>query len=573
MNTGTFPTTKTGTHRRTTDVSFILTQAAVATGFLVFFEPAPCDILALFALVAGLPVMSRNIPKLPRIVLVSLPVFLLVNAVGLTGAVSLKAAVRFFGITAYLIAFAILIYSLTLEKDGFRRQLINAYMIAAFATAALIWTGFLGNILSLPTLSRMTFADRPMGLFKDPNVAGSFLMPAALFLSGKALDKGKAGSLGSWVALFLMVSAIFHTASRSAVLCWGLGVLVMTSLSGTSQKRKIAHLAGIAFIVLVVLPVMYTSTGNSVTISLSGRVLPHTGYVRSVVFGAKHYMARIAAGLGLGRLFAEGTGLLQSDDMRQFAVGLYEYDTGGRLYAWQAALELWRSHPVIGVGPGNFEFLSPGIQRALGASFITPSTHNTYLRVLAENGVVGLAALVIPLILTVVAVAKAGAVTVAKAGRQIVGRACDEAVRSADTRTVAGRVRGNTADMAGSRTVGGACDRMMGNVGGVTQRGSEKESNVGGTARQGTDNMGKAGAEIARKTCNKAETAAMAAGRNSAVWLTGDRLWLTGNGLWLTASLVALVACGLFIDSLHFRHLWLLWALALREVSTIELSI
>lgn len=85
--------------------------------------------------------------------------------------------------------------------------------------------------------------------------------------------------------------------------------------------------------------------------------------------------------------------------------------------------------------------------------------------------------------------------------------------------------------------------------------------------------MGKAGAEIARKTGNKAETAAMAASRNSAVWLTGDRLWLTGNGLWLTASLVALVACGLFIDSLHFRHLWLLWALALREVSTIELSI
>jgi hypothetical protein len=517
MNTGALLNTETGAHQRAADISSILAQAAVATGFLVFFEPAPCDILALLALVAGLPVMGRNIPKLPRIVLVSLPMFLLVNAVGLIGAASAKSAVRFFGITAYLIVFAILIYGLTLEKDGFRQQLTNAYMIAAFATATLIWAGFLGNILSLPTLSQMTFAYRPMGLFKDPNVAGSFLMPAALFLSGRALDKGKAGSLGSWATLFFIVSAIFHTASRSAVLCWGFGLLVATMMSGTSFRRKIAHLAGIAFIVLVVLPVVYTSTGDSVTISLSARVLPHTGYVKSVVFGAKHYMARIAAGLGLGRLFAEGTGLLQNDSMRQFAVGLYEYDTGGRLYAWQAALEVWKSHPMTGVGPGEFELLSPGIQRGLGASFVTPSTHNIYLRVLAENGVLGLAALVIPLAFTVVAVGKAGRQTV------------------------------------------------MGNVGGVAKRRVEKEGNIGGTAQQGTDNMSKAGAETARKTGNEAETRATAGGKSNALRLTGDRLWLT-------ASLIALIANGLFIDSLHFRHLWLLWALALREVSTIERS-
>lgn len=557
---------ETGSYQCATDISSILTQAAVAMGFVVYFEPALCDILAALALVAGLPVMRRNIPRLPRIVAVSLLVFMSINAAGLIGAASVKAAVRFFGITAYLVAFAMLICSLTLEKGGFRQQLINAYIIAAFVTATLVWAGLFSNILKLPLLSRMTYADRPMGLFKDPNVAGSFLIPTALFLSGRALDKGKAGNLGSWVALFFMVSAIFHTASRSAVLCWGLGLLVMTSLSGASLKRKIAHLAGIAFIILVVLPVMYTSTGDSVTISLSARVLPHTGHVKSVVFGVRHYMARIAVRLGLGRFFAEGTELLQSENMRQFAVGLYEYDTGGRLYAWQAALELWRRHPVIGVGPGNFEFLSPDIQGRLGASFITPSTHNTYLRVLAENGVLGLAALVIPLVFTVVAVAKAGTVTAAKAGRKIVGRTCDEAGCSADTRTVARRVRGKTADMADSRPVSGACDRIMGKAGGVARRDAKKGGIVACTARQGTDNMGKAGAETGRKTGNGAEAAAAVGGKNNTPWLAGDRLWLT-------ASLVALIACGLFIDSLHFRHLWLFWALALREVSTIELGI
>jgi O-antigen ligase len=198
------------------------------------------------------------------------------------------------------------------------------------------------------------------------------------------------------------------------------------------------------------------------------------GYVESLVHGAQRYMADIAGRFGTESHFAAGSGLLQRDNMKPFAVGLYGYDTGGRLYAWQAALELWKSHPVIGIGPGEFELLSPDIQRRLGASFITASAHSTYLRVLAENGVIGLVSLVIPLIFAVVTVGKA---------------------------------RGETEAAIGDKT------------------------------------MSRAG------------------GRNNALWLTGDRLWLT-------ASLIALIANGLFMDSLHFRHLWLVFALALREVRT-----
>lgn len=448
-------------------MSSILTQAAVAMGFMVYLEPALCDILAAVALVAGLPVMRRNILRPPRIVAISLLIFTLVNAVGLIGAASVKSAIRFFGITAYLVAFSMLIYSLTWEKDGFRQQIIKAYMIAAFVTATLIWAGFFGNILNLPLLSRMTFADRPMGLFKDPNVAGSFLIPGALFMSATILEEGRARSVSLWGALFLIVSAIFHTASRSAVLCWGLGLMVLIVLSGTSLRRKLVHLAAVACIVLVVLPVMYACTSDGIAIGLSGRVLPHMGYVESLVYGAQRYMADIAGRFGTESRFAAGRGLLQRDNMKPFAVGLYGYDTGGRLYAWQAALELWKSHPVIGIGPGEFELLSPDIQRRLGASFITASAHSTYLRVLAENGVIGLVSLVIPLIFAVVTVGKA---------------------------------RGETEAAIGDKTMSGA------------------------------------------------------GGRN--------------NALWLTASLIALIANGLFMDSLHFRHLWLVFALALREVRT-----
>jgi hypothetical protein len=444
-----------GSYPRATYISSILAQAAVVMGFVVYFEPALCDILAVLALVAGLPVLGRNIARLPRIVVISLLVFISINVVGLISAISVKPAIRFFGITAYLIAFSILIYSLTWEKDGFRQHIVKAYMIAAFVTATLIWAGLFSNILNLPLLSRMTYADRPMGLFKDPNVAGSFLIPGALFLSATILEEGRARSVSLWGALFLIVSAVFHTASRSAVLCWGLGLLVLTVLSGTSLRRKLAHLAAVACIVLLVLPVMYACTGDGITIGVSTRVLPHMGYVESLVYRAQHYIADIAGRFGIEIRFAAGRLWLQNG-MRPFAVSLYEYDTGGRVYAWQAALELWRSRPLIGIGPGEFELLSPDIQRKLGASFITASAHSTYLRVLAENGVIGLASLVIPLIFAAVAMGRAGS-------------------------------------------------------------------------------------------------------KNNALWLTGHRLWLT-------ASLIALIANGLFIDSLHFRHLWLVFALALREV-------
>jgi hypothetical protein len=71
---------ETGSYQRATDISSILTQAAVAMGFVVYFEPALCDIPAALALVAWLSVMRRNIPRLPRIVAVSLLVFMSINA-------------------------------------------------------------------------------------------------------------------------------------------------------------------------------------------------------------------------------------------------------------------------------------------------------------------------------------------------------------------------------------------------------------------------------------------------------------------------------------------------------------
>lgn len=459
---------KTRSYQCSIDAASLLTQVSLVMGFMVCFEPAPSDISVALAFVISLPILRRNVSSLPKVMVVSLPVFILANAVGLIGVASTKSAVRFFGITVYLIAFTVLVCVLSCEKEGLVRKLVNAYMIAALITAALVWGGFLGNIFNLPMLLQMTYDGRPMGLFKDPNVAGSFLMPAALFLSFRLLEENLAKDFILWGVLFFLISALFHTSSRSAVLCWGLGLLVLTVLSGTDLRRKLAHLAIMAGFIIVILPIAHICIGNSRSMNISGRVLPHLGYVRSAVSRAQDYIISTTHQIETEAPVTEDRPTLKADPKRETVqkrepiqerepiLGLYEYDTGGRVYAWRAALELWKTRPLIGAGPGMFEFFSPEIEAELGARYIIPSAHNTYLRVLAENGFLGLVSLLISFVCVLI--------------------------------------------------------------------------------------MSKASGKMYSQ--------------------------------WLTASLIALMANGLFLDSLHFRHLWLILALALsRERGPIERSI
>jgi len=58
--------------------------------------------------------------------------------------------------------------------------------------------------------------------------------------------------------------------------------------------------------------------------------------------------------------------------------GLTEYDVRGRFAAWQAGLQVFAEAPW-GIGPGAFE-------KGIVSYFEEYSAHNTFLRVLVENG-------------------------------------------------------------------------------------------------------------------------------------------------------------------------------------------
>jgi O-antigen ligase len=78
-------------------------------------------------------------------------------------------------------------------------------------------------------------------------------------------------------------------------------------------------------------------------------------------------------------------------DMRAVAVNNENFAVVERLAHWQAAYHMASAHPFLGVGLGNYEvayprYGLPSWPRPLGHA------HNDYLNVLAETGMVGLAA-------------------------------------------------------------------------------------------------------------------------------------------------------------------------------------
>jgi O-antigen ligase len=76
-------------------------------------------------------------------------------------------------------------------------------------------------------------------------------------------------------------------------------------------------------------------------------------------------------------------------DMRGMPISTDNFAIVERLAHWQAALNMGRAHPWIGVGLGSYEaayadYGIPSWPRPLGHA------HNDYLNLLAETGIIGL---------------------------------------------------------------------------------------------------------------------------------------------------------------------------------------
>jgi hypothetical protein len=305
-------------------------DGAVAIGIFLLaavrFEPAPTDLLFAVLIAVGLATGRIDFRRFPSGAALLVGAFLTLNLVSAVDVVDPTRAAAFFSITLYVAVFGLW---LTTYVTSVRtaRLVIRAYIAAAVASALL---SVLALLLHFPGSDLFTRIGRAEGLFKDPNVFGPFLVPAALILleeilAPRLLSGRRATKL---IEFFVLGLGVLFSYSRAAWLNLGVGVLVV--LVVIALRRGGGRKAARAFAVVLVAAAAKTAV---------------------VAF----------------------TGSLNVLDQR---ASLQSYDAS-RVGAQSESIH-WAEQYPFGIGPGQFE------------KYAGISVHSTYARALGEEGLPGL---------------------------------------------------------------------------------------------------------------------------------------------------------------------------------------
>jgi hypothetical protein len=315
-------------------------HAAVALGVLLFaavrLEPAPADLV--FAVIIAVAFVTGRFAfdRVPLGATVLVSAFLALNLLASIEVSDAARAVQFFAITLYLGVFGLWLTSYVCSVERARLVLV------AYVTAAVVSAGLACLALFIPLPAREAFVDGPraQGLFKDPNVFGPFLVPAALILMEEIVAPRLLRLRAVTKLLFLSVVTlgVLFSFSRAAWLNLAVGsaVLLLVFLLRRGGARKVMAMLAVGLVAAAALfaAVSVTSTGR----------------------------------------FLDERASLQVYDVERFGAQL-------------SGLDLAAQYP-LGIGPGQFERVSE------------LSAHSTYVRALTEEGVLGALVLVALMLLT-----------------------------------------------------------------------------------------------------------------------------------------------------------------------------
>lgn len=257
----------------------------VSLFWLVYFEPAPCDILAGVAILIffiNICIGRADIGKLsfPD---VALFIFFVFSATSVLKSENLSQSLFHFIISFYLILFHFFISRIVKSYEQIEK-LMKFYVVPSLITALVMictWVGIgqsffirLRGIFEqgYPIVSSfMPFYSgreylmagyRVNAFFKDPNVAGPFLIPITLFSLAIIIHKGERRKR---FILFLMLCmvGVFFSLSRAAIMALFGGVILLSLLS--FNLRNIAKIAIMIMLLAVSIITLYLSAPEKFT--------------------------------------------------------------------------------------------------------------------------------------------------------------------------------------------------------------------------------------------------------------------------------------------------------------------
>ena len=310
-------------------------DVAVGLGFVifgvVFVEPSPPDVILGCVIVVGLLTGRVSFARLPLVIVGSVGLLLALSLFTIVEAVDLPRALFFFSITLYVCVFSLWLADYV-DSPRRARIVVTCYLAGAAISALLALLTLFGP-LPLGSVV-LAFGDRAKGLFKDPNVFGPFLVPGVLIVLEEIVHPRllKIPKPAAYLLVLVLTLGVVFSYSRAAWLNLGVGVAILFAVLALRRggARQAAKLLTLLLVSGAVLVAVLDMTGS-------------LGFLNE-------------------RASVQG------------------YDTE-RFGAQDFGIE-YAEHHFLGAGPGQFDVISP------------LASHSTFVRVLAEQGILGFALLI-----------------------------------------------------------------------------------------------------------------------------------------------------------------------------------
>ena len=358
--------------------------------------------LVYVACAAAIALLTRRRPALGVAALLVLAPFDLARYVGPTTITTLKA-----GLVGMLVALA---FSRP-DLAAFRTFPVRAMLLAFGATLLAI------------ALSA-THAEHLSAVVREAFKQGEYLL---LFLGAVAAFATDPDDRPFWRTLELAVVLVSCSAlaeyvigAHSGLFVHGQSIVIPRIAGALEGPNQLAGYLDVAIPVLaaralvhrdrvLVLVIALAAITDLLTISRSGIIGAALGVVvvllvlRPFRGHALRFAAVVAVvvvlGAGIAVRAGVPTGYFSLDQSPQAGDHL-----ANRWQLWHAAVALWRTSPLTGVGAGNYELALP----QAGLNGVRTHANSLYLQSLAEGGLVGIAATLALFVVTIVTLARSG---------------------------------------------------------------------------------------------------------------------------------------------------------------------